>query len=58
MNLKERGFRVGDLLLILIIIVSTTLIVKTIKREKQTNFIFNQSETISFRYFNTLKLEN
>ena len=38
MNLKERGLTVGDLLLIVIIVVSISFIVKKINKEKQLSF--------------------
>ena len=36
MNLKERGITVGDLLIILIIIVTSTILVKTFNKDKKT----------------------
>ena len=38
MNLKERGVTVGDLLIIFIIILSTTILVKTLNKDKKTSF--------------------
>ena len=38
MNLKERGLTVGDLLLIVIIVLSISFIVKKINKEKQLSF--------------------
>ncbi len=36
MNLKERGITVGDLLIIFLIILTTSILVKTFKKEKKT----------------------
>tara|TARA_S200000501_G_scaffold232458_1_gene218008 strand:- start:922 stop:1080 length:159 start_codon:yes stop_codon:yes gene_type:complete len=44
MNLKERGITVGDLLLILIFVISTIFIIDKVKEsDKQVNFIKDQS---------------
>ena len=37
MNLKERGITVGDLLVILIIILTTTILVKSFNKDKKTS---------------------
>jgi len=36
MNFKERGITVGDLLIIFIIFLTTTILVKTFNKEKKT----------------------
>ena len=36
MNLKERGITVGDLLIFLIIIITTTFLVKSFNKDKKT----------------------
>ena len=38
MNFKERGITVGDLLIILIIILTTTALVKTFNKDEQSTF--------------------
>ena len=38
MNLKERGVTVGDLLIIFIIILSTSILFKTLNKDKKTSF--------------------
>ena len=44
MNLKERGITVGDLLIILIIMFTTTILVKSFSKNKKTTFnISNQA---------------
>ena len=35
MNLKERGITVGDLLIIFLIILTTTILVKTFNKDKK-----------------------
>ena len=47
MNLKERGITVGDLLIILIIITSTILI-KSFSKDKKTTLNYTIQEKISF----------
>ena len=43
MIIKERGITVGDLLVIFIIILTTTILVKTFNKDKKTTLIyFNQ----------------
>ena len=46
MNLKERGITVGDLLIIFIIILSTTIIVKSLNKNKKTS-IYDYHEKVS-----------
>ena len=36
MNLKERGITVGDLLIIFLIILTTTILIKTFNKDKKT----------------------
>ena len=47
MNLKERGITVGDLLIVLIVIGSATVIIKNINNEKESNI-----NTIKIERFN------
>ena len=47
MNLKERGITVGDLLIILIIITSTILI-KSISKDKKTTLNYSNQEQVSY----------
>ena len=47
MNFKERGITVGDLLIIFLIILTTTILVKTFNKDKKTTLIqFNQEKTL------------
>ena len=48
MNLKERGITVGDLLIILIIITSTVLI-KSFSKDKKTTLNNSNQEQVSYR---------
>ena len=47
MNLKERGITVGDLLIILIIIITSTIIIKSFSKDKKTTFNYSNQEEIS-----------
>ena len=49
MNLKERGITVGDLLIILIIIFTTTILVKVFNKDKKTTLYLMNQEKISFK---------
>ena len=49
MNLKERGITVGDLLIILIIILSTTILVKLLNKDKKTAFNHSKQEKVSLQ---------
>ena len=46
MNLKERGITVGDLLMIFLIILTTTILVKTFNKDKETTLNYNNQEKI------------
>ena len=48
MNLKERGITVGDLLIIFIIILITTMFFKTFNRDKKTTFNHSFQEKASY----------
>ena len=52
MNLKERGITVGDLLSILIIILTTSILVKTFEKDKKSKLNLIQQEKLSYdNYF-------
>ena len=55
MNLKERGITIGDLLIILIFILTTTILVKSFKNDKKTTFNLSDQEQI---YNNNFQLSN
>ena len=48
MNLKERGITVGDLLIILIIIITSTILIKSFSKDKKTTFNHSNQEEVSF----------
>ena len=49
MNFKERGITVGDLLIILIIIITSTILIKSISKDKKTTFNFINQEQVSHK---------
>ena len=63
MNLKERGITVGDLLIILIIILTSTLIFKPFKNNKEyktkldnLEHSYSKETLLSVNYLENLKL--
>jgi len=48
MNLKERGITVGDLLIILIIIITSTILIKSISKDKKTTLNYCNQEQVSY----------
>ena len=52
MNLKERGITVGDLLIILIIITTSTILIKSFNKDKKTTFNYsNQNEVFYMKNY-------
>ena len=49
MNLKERGITIGDLLIILIIIITSTILIKSFSKDKKTTLNYSNQELISYR---------
>ena len=49
MNFKERGITVGDLLLVLTIIISSTILIKSIGKDKKTTFNYSNHEQVSYK---------
>ncbi len=49
MNLKERGITVGDLLIILIIIITSTIIIKSFSKDKKTTLNYINQEQVSYK---------
>ena len=47
MNFKERGITVGDLLIIIIIIISTSILFKTLNKNKKTSLDLSNQQKIS-----------
>ena len=48
MNLKERGITVGDLLIILIIIITSTILIKSFSKDKKTTLNYSNQERVSY----------
>ena len=51
MNLKERGVTVGDLLIILIIIITSIILVKSFSKDKKTTLNYSNQEIASYKNF-------
>ena len=49
MNLKERGITVGDLVIILIIIITSTILIKSFSKDKKTSLSYNNQEKVSYK---------
>ena len=49
MNLKERGITIGDLLIILIIIISSTILIKSFSKDKKTTSFHGDQEQVTFK---------
>ena len=49
MNLKERGITVGDLLIILIIIITSTILIKSFSKDKKTTLNYSYQEQVSYK---------
>ena len=48
MNLKERGITVGDLLIILIIIITSTVLIKSFSKDKKTALNYSNQAEVFF----------
>ena len=48
MNLKERAITVGDLLIILIIIITSTLLIKSFSKDKKTTLNYSNQDQVSY----------
>jgi len=49
MNLKERGITVGDLLIILIIIITSTILIKSFSKDKKTTLNYSNQDQVSYK---------
>ena len=49
MNLKERGITVGDLLILFIIIITSTILIKTFSDDKETTHNYSNPGKVSFK---------
>ena len=48
MNLKERCITVGDLLIILVIIITSTILIKSLSKDKKTALNYSNQSKISY----------
>ena len=48
MNLKERGVTVGDILIILIIIITSTILIKSFSKDKKTTINYSNQEQVTY----------
>ena len=48
MNLKERGITVGDLLIILIIIITSTILIKSLSKDKKMTLYYRNHEIVTY----------
>ena len=48
MNLKERGITVGDLLIIIVIVITSTILIKSLSKDKKTTFNFSNQSKLSY----------
>jgi len=55
MNLKERGITVGDLLIILIILITSTILIKSLSKDKKTSLNYSIQEKFSYKKNNYQK---
>ena len=49
MNLKERGITVGDLVILLIIIITSTILIKSLSKDKKTTLNYSNHEQVSYK---------
>ena len=49
MNLKERGITVGDLLIIIIIIITSTILIKSFRKDKKTTYNYSNLEQVTYK---------
>ena len=49
MNFKERGITVGDLLILIIIIITSTILIKSLSKDKKTTLNYSNQEQVSYK---------
>ena len=49
MNFKERGITVGDILITLIIIITSTILIKSFAKDKKTTLNYSNQEHVSYK---------
>ena len=55
MNLRERGITIGDLLIIFIIIITSTILIKLFSNDKKTTLNYSNQEKVSYKKNNFQK---
>ena len=55
MNLKERGITVGDLLIILILIITSTILIKSFSKDKKTTLNYGSQDQVLYK---KIKIKN
>ena len=48
MNLKERGITVGDLLILIIIIITSTILIKSFSKDKKSTLNYSKQEQVYY----------
>ena len=48
MNLKDRGITVGDLLILIIIIITSTILIKSFSKDKKTTINYSDQGEIHY----------
>ena len=51
MNLKERGITVGDLLILLLIIITSTILIKSFSKDKKTTLNYSNQDQILYKNY-------
>ena len=49
MNFKERGITIGDLLILLIIIITSTILIKSFNKDKKTTLNHSNQVKVSYK---------
>tara|TARA_B100001029_G_C14888165_1_gene353840 strand:- start:110 stop:283 length:174 start_codon:yes stop_codon:yes gene_type:complete len=49
MNLKERGITVGDLFILILIILTSSILIRTFNKDKKTTLNLNNHEIITYK---------
>ena len=49
MNFKERGITVGDLSILLIIIITSTILIKSFSKDKKSSLNYINQEQVSYK---------
>jgi hypothetical protein len=49
MNFKKRGITVGDLLIILLIIITSTILIKSLSKDKKSTTFYGIQEQVSYK---------